>query len=154
MGKGKLVEGLQRSLGTIGGVLCCDDRWKLFPDVPMCTHGFTGRCYELPDAVDFGKLCDMIRVCVSHLAHASVDTTLTQTSAALGSGPVYLLVEGFVLFASPELVTLCHELLWLDADCDTCSRRRFFREMGERASVDDSVYTAFRQRYAGHTFKA
>merc|ERR1711920_1020588 len=40
------------------------------------------------------------------------------------SGPVFLIVEGFKLFADKEVVDFCDHLVWLEADVETCAARR------------------------------
>ena len=48
----------------------------------------------------------------------------------LGSHPVVLIVEGFLLFYDSVLTNMLHAQLWIEVDCDTCLIRRCKRGRG------------------------
>lgn len=62
---------------------------------------------------------------------------------------VGLCLEGFVLFAEPMLVSLCHDLIFLDVDAETACQRRLQRQYG--TTCQQSVADSFRLRYMHDT---
>jgi serine/threonine protein kinase/uridine kinase len=52
----------------------------------------------------------------------------------LGTEPVVIVIEGYLLFHDKELCKMLDVALWIEADCDTCASRRCNREGGGRMS--------------------
>ena len=64
--------------------------------------------------------------------------------------PVYVLIEGFVLFGDPSVCEVLHAGCWLTVDDpDLLARRRYEREGG---AVNDLEWAEFREDYMGHIY--
>lgn len=72
----------------------------------------------------------------------------------LGSEPVVVFVEGFLLFSDKKLCDMLDLALWIDSDCETCARRRHAREGGRGSSAtylqnfQSEVWSHY-ERYSG-----
>merc|ERR1719409_1947326 len=102
------------------------------PDLPPCPCRPWG-CWELPASVDSALLLTQMQH-VSHiLAGAETVPSITipitkghtccldaegVVGKKLGAGPIYVVVEGFLLFADPKVASMFSHCLWLDMDCE------------------------------------
>jgi nicotinamide/nicotinate riboside kinase len=123
--------------------------------MPKYTNG--ERNWETPDGIDFESL----RLAL----HRMMEDLATQRSLPqqllLGSTKVNLrrqlpvgeslpddlviVVEGFLLFHDKTLCSMLDAQLWLEADCKTCSQRRYKRSMRQRKRLSaDSGCTVVR----------
>jgi len=59
-----------------------------------------------------------------------------QGGKPLGSEPVVVFIEGFLLFSDKKLCDMLDLALWIETDCETCARRRHNRE-GGRGSFEN-----------------
>lgn len=158
--------------------MCSDDWFKALRDLPACPHEppATGNvawrrdiCPELPESQDLPSLYAALQHVVKQLATApngAVPDVCVQTPGGrfqlpktgfcplLSDQPVYVIVEGFVIFAEPDLVARCNRLFWLEMSCETGSRRRFFRETGRWPRDPDPGYDRFQKIYAGHIYES
>ena len=121
--------------------------------LPPCTHYATAPhlqwdqrvCYELPSSYDLNGLHDELVRLIRHVAHckpaefhpycvkpplARWQGQLWKTGEGTEAGPIWLFVEGFVLFAEPSLVALMDELVWLDVPWKISAKRRYQRGNG------------------------
>ena len=75
---------------------------------------------------------------------------LVKTGEMLDTGPIYLFVEGLVIFAEPSLVALMHELVWLDVPWRIAADRRYKR--GSRLENCEDAKLVYRDHvHVAHT---
>lgn len=95
--------------------------------------------------------------CPWHPNTKSIDLDHT-VGTALGDGVVYVVVEGFVLFSDPMVVSQFSHMVWMDMDAQTGCSRRFLRD--ERipkgtgtADKSNPAYVKYLAEYTGHIYK-
>lgn len=72
----------------------------------------------------------------------------------LSDEPVYIVVEGFLLFAHAGIVAMMSHCLFLSIDGDTGAMRRYLRTGGSIPCDDsNSNFVKFKRNYKGHIFK-
>lgn len=154
--------------------LCSDFWFKAHRDLPACPHEPPAagnakwrrdKCPEMPESQDLRSLCVALQHLVLQLGTAppglapdvNVDMPrgrIAYPKAAFGAllsdEPVYVIVEGFVIFAEPDLVARCHHLFWLEMSCETGCRRRFHRQNKRWPQDTEPKFISFREIYTGH----
>lgn len=153
----ELVDRLETPLGSI-----CADNFFDHTQAPMEMRQVWGskkekleRNLEDPEAVDAKLLVsELYRVgqCLAEEEYTpkkvSLQTPLdsgvnltrkghARPGSALGSDPLVLLVEGFLLYHNPEVAGACTLRLWIDIDCGTAMRRRYQRDGDPECEMDD-----------------
>ena len=122
----------------------------------------TAHCWELPSSVDSAllvaemtRLIKMLSTCSSLPQEHWLRTTkgrskqvISEGAVLPGSGPVYVFVEGFLLFADPALVALLYAGLWLDLGFEEGARRRYRRDWG--GMPGDKWYANYRDKDYRH----
>lgn len=120
-----------------------------------------GRNFETPQGVDFELLRTELQRVITTLARCTaLPASLTLETAGgpfpllrpeaklpEGDEAVVLVVEGFLLYADPELASLLSFRLWLDVDCDTACQRRWRRRMKKRAQEEQPPTEEFKEWY-------
>jgi len=112
----------------------------------MPSHPRWGQNWETPGCIDFERLLEDIHLVESTFASAEVvpeklvikadaqrgGGDIIRKSVAgsrlLGSQPIVVVVEGFLLFYDSRVATMFDAHLWLQADSMTCCRRRHRRD--------------------------
>ena len=116
-------------------MLCCPHQ---APDVGK--QWDQEHCFEFPASYDLNLLHDDI----GKLRHLTATASgpepfwlrtpaygwcaLKHTQTLWGSSPMYIIVEGFVLFAEPAIVKQLDVLVWLDIPWELAAERRLRRE--------------------------
>ena len=160
-----LAEALQSPIRT----LSADWFFKKMRDIRPCrTHA---RCSELASSVDAEGLAQDVyelsaalasaptgpvpELKFGHRAHgvhgvsATRPVTVSRSGFILTNEPVYVVIEGFVLFADPGVCAMLHAAIWLEAeDGEMLARRRFIRNGGE----DEEAWRAFREDFIDHVY--
>ena len=150
-GKSSVVAALDRTLGTVVKAISADDFFHPANALPCCElHGRRERCYEQPLSMNYEQLQRCIEHVVAVLSDPAITVVprishgprngpalaLTEESIGrplIGRSPLYILVEGVLLFGSRTICSLLHAALWLEADEVTGAQRRFERENGAGA---------------------
>lgn len=142
--------------------------WFFKSPLPCCPHRPNG-CWELPTSVDSALMLTQLESIASVFVAADTipSVTIQQTKGrhkcldaeglvgrSLGAGPVYIIVEGFLLFADPKLASKFLHCLWLDMDCATGTMRRFKRDGGHGDCNDANPdFVKYRkEKYGGHIY--
>lgn len=164
-GKSTVCTRLAAALGS--PLIAIQADWYFKPDLPACPS--CPRCWECPSSVDVDLLLSQLAVVAQVLASEDAVPTLTIActkgrtkcldaegfvGTTLSDETVYVVVEGFLLFADPRLVTLLTHCLWLDVDGSTGAMRRFARE-GNPGPYDDSNrrFVKYKNNFLGHIYK-
>jgi len=167
-GKTTLAQSLVDALGCPVHVFSADG----FGVPELCILNDARRkCFEQPTGINFDLL-------VSQLQHV---TELLGTSQAvpevviqrrphkgplslskvgnvgkpLGPGPVYVIMEGFLLFTDPRICAMLYAALMLEMDEATGAKRRFEREGLGTWNLEDPIcreYAGGEQEPAGHNY--
>lgn len=117
-------------------------------------HEHLGPNWETPQGVDFEKLGADIRRVVDTLATASTmpSELLVARDPRQGKGDILhasakgqdlssmdhivILAEGFLLFHDPKLCSLFDAMVWVEADRESCCKRRHHRD-GQHLSEEE-----------------
>jgi len=103
------------------------------------------KCLEEPSSVDWDLLVSQIRAVVDVLGDPAIErvpdiviqrrphkgplsVSKDRVGTTLGRGPVYVILEGFLLFVEPRICTMIHAAIWLDMSEPAGARRRYERE--------------------------
>jgi uridine kinase len=142
-GKSKLATSLAAQLKSPVNPIPLDG---YFVPARMTSHPKYGQNWETPEGLDFQSLLDDIHLVERILSSAEVvpDKLVIKAAASrgggdiirkgvartplLGSQPIVVVVEGFLLFYDPSVAVLFDAHLWLQADSQTCMRRRHQRD--------------------------
>ena len=148
-GKSSLCRRLSRKLNCPYESISTDGYVRRKRDLPRCPHRASDPsvqwsqdcCYELPCSYDLNGFHDELLLLVKYVAqckkgdlHPYYMTQLgrqrkLQPAMDLREGePVYIIVEGFILFAEPAIVHQVDELVWLHVPWETSCERRCKRE--------------------------
>eukprot|EP00929_Paragymnodinium_shiwhaense_P108093 TRINITY_DN74413_c0_g1_i1.p1 TRINITY_DN74413_c0_g1~~TRINITY_DN74413_c0_g1_i1.p1 ORF type:complete len:490 (-),score=40.25 TRINITY_DN74413_c0_g1_i1:196-1572(-) len=134
---------------------------------PKCAK--CDRCRETPASVDFNLICMQLDKLRDILSKAqSVPSISLQASdmefslhledmvdKPLDASAVYVIVEGLLVFADPDLVSFFCHCIWLDIDCLTGSVRRYRREgRPPPEDLSNPIFKWFHEDwYAGHIYQ-
>lgn len=150
-GKSTLATELAEALNTPFQVASADDYFKIPSDWPTCTHGYADHCEESADTIDHEALTSHLDRVVEQLRNASHDARprkvgmIRQRTERIND-LVFVVVEGFFIFAEARLVGLCDYLIWLDADRGTCFQRASKPRFGHRTATEAD----FSHRWQGY----
>ena len=116
VGKTTLAKGLAKRFASPIAPICMDNFRKKQRFMPKTQDGRPN--WESPGSIDFEKLC-------AYLDNVKVEI-LAQPTEHLPD-TIIIVVEGFLLFHNKAMCERLHVHLWVEADCDTCLRRRLRR---------------------------
>ena len=144
-GKTTLVKALMNRFGDNISVLSHDNYYKRHDE--MSYEERTHLNYDCPDAFDTDMMIEHLRMLKNGQAidcptydytiHNRSDKTVTVQPA-----PV-IIVEGILIFDSPELCDLMDMKVFVDTDADVRILRRIVRDVKERGRTLDSVVNQY-----------
>ena len=144
-GKTTLVKALMNRFGDNISVLSHDNYYKRHDE--MSYEERTHLNYDCPDAFDTDMMIEHLRMLKNGQAidcptydytiHNRRDKTVTVQPA-----PV-IIVEGILIFDSPELCDLMDMKVFVDTDADVRILRRIVRDVKERGRTLDSVVNQY-----------
>ena len=140
-GKTTITKKLMQRFGGDVSVIYHDNYYKAHHDMPYSERAKLN--YDHPDAFDTELLIDAVRqlkaghdvVCpvYDYSIHDRSDKTITVRSAKV------VIVEGILIYASPELRELMDIKLFVDTDADVRILRRIRRDVRDRGRSLESV---------------
>ena len=144
-GKTTLAENIVRHFGEDITLLCHDDYYKAHDDLPYSEREKLN--YDHPDAFDTDLL-------ISHLEALkrgeSIDCPIydytvhnrSEQTKTIHPTPVIVL-EGILIFASPEVRALLDMKIFVDTDADVRILRRIVRDVRHRERTLESVISQY-----------
>jgi len=153
----KLAEEFNSPVQAIQG-----DKWMKPRDLPCCSC--QEACFEQPESVDLPELARRLRELVQDLAccdlEPGIEPPFQPSGVALSSKPTVVVVESCVLFAEPQILSLCDHLMWLELESDAACKRRFERDsphdcsevLDEERSDDGPMLQSFRRNVGDHVY--
>lgn len=168
-GKSTVASELNTMLGSPIEVFTADG----FGAPVQCTlQGERSKCFEEPSSVDWDLLVAQLRKVVDILSDPAIEhvpeiviqrrphkgplsVSKDRVGAPLGAGPVYILLEGFLLFTDARVCEMLQAAVWLDIDEATAARRRFEREGRGTWDPDDATcreYLTGEKDPCGHNY--
>lgn len=135
-------------------------------------HSMRDKCLEEPSSVDWDLLVSQIQAALDVLSDPSVDQvpdiviqrrphkgplSLSQNriGTPLGPGPVYMILEGFLLFVEPRICAMLHAAVWLEMTQSIGAKRRYEREGRGVWDLSDTMckeYFTGEKDPAGHNY--
>jgi len=167
-GKSTIAKRLAAVLGSPIIPIQADWFFKTFSEFHSCPQ--REHCWELSTSVDSTCLAAQLQLISCKLAAAdkvvpSITITTTKSctrcldaeglvGSNLPSGPIYVIVEGFVLFANPQLVAILDHGIWLDMDMITGAIRRYSREGRVGPSdLTNPIFVQYVDEFYRHIFE-
>ena len=168
-GKSTVASELNKMLSSPIEVLTADG----FGAPVRCTlQSARSKCLEEPSSVDWDLLVSQIQAVVDVLGDPAVDSVpdiviqrrphkgplsvaKDRVGKYLGPGPVYVILEGFLLFVDRRICAMVDAAVWLDMAEATGAQRRYEREGRGVWDVNDSTckeYATGEGDPAGHNY--
>ena len=144
-GKTTLAENIVTHFGQSITLLCHDDYYKAHDELPYSEREKLN--YDHPDAFDTELLISHLEALKrgESIACPIYDYTVHNRSSRtkiIEPTPVILL-EGLLIFASPEVRTLLDMKVFVDTDADVRILRRIVRDVRERERTLESVISQY-----------
>ena len=157
-GKSTLAMQLAKQLRSPLVPLCADWYFKPVKAFDRCAS--CKSCWELPTSVNSELLVRELHKLMETLrTSGEVElTTMRRTFNATAEGaelleadePVYVVLEGFVLFSDPRVVKLLYAAVWLDLPFEEGAMRRFLRQAGDPAKA--GAFERYRDIHYKHIY--
>jgi uridine kinase len=152
VGKSTLAEQLAQKLLSPMRPVCLDTFMRL-TRMPKYPSGETN--WETPGGIDFVALTralhDLEEVLTTkhvlpqeyRLGTTKFDLMRQPPGGDQTPGDVFVVVEGFLLFHEDSVCSMLDAHIWLEADCSTCSLRRYKRSKRQRQKFSAEGFEKF-----------